>query len=113
MKRIQTYADIKALKEGNLPSFYTKEIEQLFLGMFKADGEGESLYTFSLPTHACIYHLNQSDDKHWLFGLMQQVEFIEVEEKYFQIGIMEDHQMNIVYFLKGTFSEQIETWLAN
>ncbi|RDW21368.1 hypothetical protein CWR48_02890 [Oceanobacillus arenosus] len=114
MRRIQTFADIKALKQTeNLPALYIEEIKQQFVGMFEAEGEGKTLDTFSLPTHACLYHLNESDDKHWLFGLIEQVEFIEVEKEYYRIGIMQDHQMNIVYFLKGTFTEIIETWLAN
>lgn len=113
MKRIQTFGDIEALKQENLPSSYIKEIKQQFQSMFKADGEGESLHTFSLPIHACIYHLNESNDIEWLLDLMEQVEFIEVEKEYFRIGLMEDHQMNILYFLIGTFSEEMERWLAN
>lgn len=114
MKRIQTYADIEELKHmENLPAFYIEEIKQQFVRMFEAEEEGQTLQTFSLPTYACIYHLNEDDDIHWLFDLIWQIEFIEVEKEYFRIGIMQDHQMNIVYFLKGTFSEKIESWLAN
>lgn len=114
MKRIQTYADIEMLEqEEKLPVFYIDEIKRQLLGIYEAEGENESLTTYSLPNYACIYHLNKSDDKQWLFEKIQQFEFVEVEKGYYRIGIMEDHQMSLVYFLKGTFSEKIETWLAN
>lgn len=118
MKRIQTMADVHALKaEEHLPSFYVEEIKNQFLTWYEAENEGESVDNFSLLNHSCIYHFDEEKDMQFIIDCIANVEYVEVEniegQKYFRIGLMQDHQMSIIYFLEGTLPRRIEMWLAN
>lgn len=118
MKLIQTLADVHALKaQKHLPSFYVEEIESQFLVWYEAENEGEPIDTFSLPSHACIYHLEQEEDEYVIMDDILAIEFVELErvggDTYYRIGKMLEHEMSIIYFLEGTLSPKIELWLAN
>lgn len=116
MKKIQTIADIEELKARNtLPHSYTHVLEMQFVEWYEAEGTGVPYAAFQLPNHACIYHLEDETDTGIIMDQMLNVEFVEIEEvdgwKYFRIGLMHDHQMNLIYFLEGTLARKIENWL--
>ena len=118
MKVIRTKADVLALKaDEHLPSFYVDEIYQQFIGSYEAENEGEEIEVFSLPVHACIYHFNDKKDWQVLKKLMPHIEYVDTEIvdgcKYYRIGIMQDHQMSIIYLLEGTLPQKAEQWLGN
>lgn len=118
MKLIRTMADVHALKaEEHLPSFYIEEIKNQFLMWYEAENEGESVDDFSLLHDSCIYHFDEEEDMHLIMDCIADVEYVEVEniegKNYFRIGLMQDHQLTIIYFLEGTLPRRIEVWLAN
>lgn|SRR5690625_5102891 len=118
MKVIRTLADIHSLKdEERLPNFYVKEIYHQFLGSYEAVGNNEEIEDFSLPLHACIYHFNDVNDWRMLQDLLENIEYVDTEVvddmKYFRIGIMQDHEISVIYFLKGTLPYKIEKWLES
>lgn len=118
MKVIRTLADVQSLKnEECLPSFYVEEIYHQFLGSYEAMAEDEAMEEFVLPLHACIYHFNHADDWQMLEELVHYIEYVDTEvvegRKYFRIGIMQDHEMSVIYFLEGTLPEKTEKWLEN
>lgn len=115
MKQIQCIADIEELKaRSNLPLPYLKAIESQFLEWFEAEGAGESITSFRLPNESCIYHVEGEEDTDFIFSI-SGLEFVEKEEAegwtYFRIGLMNDHQMNLIYILQDTFDQKIEDWL--
>lgn len=52
-----------------------------------------------------------------LIDRLNALEFVDVEkedgQKYFRIGLMQDHQMSIIYFLEGTLPRKTERWLES
>lgn len=118
MKVIQTLADVQALeRDEHLPSFYIEEIKNQFLLWYEAENEGEEIKDFSLPSYACICHFNHSNDGRMLQNYVNDIEYVDIERmdgvKYFRIGIMQDHQMSIIYFLEGTLPYRTEKWLEH
>lgn len=116
MIKIQTMADVHALVvDEHLPSFYIEEIKNQFVIWYEAENDGEALHDFSLPAHSCIYHFDRKEDMQMLIEDLNAMEYVDVEEidgqKYFRIGLMQDHQMSIIYFLKGTLPRKTEQWL--
>lgn len=116
MKKIQTIADIEELKARNtLPLAYIQVIEMQFVEWYEAEGEGKPYATFQLPNHTCIYHLEDETDTGIIMDQIINVEFVDIEEgegwKCFRVGLMQDHQMIIIYFLEGTLPRKIEKWL--
>lgn len=118
MKVIQSWADVQSLTEDeHLPSFYVEEIEKQFLLWYESENNGESIQDFFLPRESCIYHFNHVKDIEVLQKYVNNIEYIEAktikDEKYFRIGIMEDHQMSLIYFVEGTLPYKTEKWLEN
>lgn len=118
MKIIRTKADVLALKaDEHLPSFYVEEIYQQFFGFYMAENEEESLDEFSLPPHACIYHFDKEEDMQMLVDNVGALEYVDVDKvegkRYFRIGLMQDHQMSIIFLLDGTLPQKAEQWLEN
>lgn len=120
MKVIQTLADVQALEreEEHLPSFYVEEIENQFRLWYEAENNGEDIEAFSLPSSACIYHFNDANDaRRMLESYVNDIEYVETERidgmKYFRIGIMQDHQLSVIYFLEGTLPYRTEKWLEH
>lgn len=118
MKVIRTMADVHALKaDEHLPSFYAEEVEHQFLMWYIDENEGESLDEFSLPSHSCIYHFDKEKDMQMLIDNIDALEYVDVEKiegkKYFRIGLMQDHQMSIIYLLEGTMPRKTERWLES
>lgn len=116
MKTIKTMADLESLRRmGRIPLEYVNAIESEFLNWFEAEGAGESIMAFEMPQHACMYHLEDKNDTPFLSNQILNIEYVEKEElkdcTYFRIGIMNDHQMNLVYFLEGTLDQKFEKWL--
>lgn len=116
MITIRTIADLERLKEmGGIPLEYLSIIESEFLDWFEAEGTGESLDMFEIPHHACMFHLEDNNDTAFLSNQIINIEYVEKEEfkdcHYFRIGLMNDHQMNLVYFLEGTLDKGFEEWL--
>ncbi|WP_108672461.1 hypothetical protein [Peribacillus acanthi] len=116
MKLIQHLSDIEELKaRGSIPIEYLKQIETEFLNWYEAEGMRESLTEFRLPTESCMYHLEEKEDTRFITSQMLNIEYVEKEElndcTYFRIGLMNDHQMNILFFLEGTIDQQFEKWL--
>jgi hypothetical protein len=116
LKIIQTLSDIEELKaRGNVNLNYLRVIEEEFINWFKAEGNAESLTSFRLPNEACIYHLEEKEDASFISSQMLSIEYIEKETSedcvYYRIGIMNDHQMSLLYFLEGTFGLSFEQWL--
>lgn len=116
MKTIRTFADIEKLKEmGTIPIEYVTAIESEFLDWFEAEGTGESQKEFEMPQHTCMYHLEDNHDIAFLSNQILDIEYVEKEEledcNYFRIGLMNDHEMNLVYFLEGTLEQRFEEWL--
>lgn len=113
MKIIQTLSDIEELKaRGDVDLNYLKVIEEEFINWFESDGNGELLTSFRLPSESCIYHLEGKEDTSFISSQMLSIEYIEKESTeecdYFRIGIMNDNQMSVIYFLKGTFDQYFE-----
>lgn len=113
MKIIQTLSDIEELKaRGNVDLNYLKIIEEEFINWFEAEGNGESLTSFRLQNDSCMYHLEEKEDASFISSQMLSIEFIEKESiedcGYFRVGIMNDHQMSLIYFLEGTFDSYFE-----
>lgn len=52
-----------------------------------------------------------------LQNYVNDIEYVDIERmggvKYFRIGIMQDHQMSIIYFLEGTLPYRTEKWLEH
>ncbi len=118
MIKIQTLYDVQALEhEDHLPAFYIEEIKSQFLRWHESENGGEKIQDFSLPSHACIYHFNHANDWRILQSYVNDIEYVDTERmdglKYFRIGIMQDHQMSIIYFLENTLPYQTEKWLEN
>src|SRR5690625_2217737 len=118
MIKIQTLSDVQALEQGeHLPAFYIEEIKSQFRRWYEAEDEGEKIQDFSLPSHACIYHFNHRNDWRILQSYVNDIEYVDTERidglKYFRIGIMQDHQMSIIYCLGGTLPYKTEKWLEN
>ena len=118
MKVIRTKADVFALKvDEHLPSFYVDEIYQQFIGSYEAVNEGESLDEFSLPSHACIYHFDKEEDMQMLVNNVGALEYVDVDKvegkRYFRIGLMQDHEISVIFFLEGTLPYKTEKWLEN
>lgn len=118
MKVIRTKADVLALKaDEHLPSFYVDEIYQQFIGSYEAENEGESLDEFSLPPHACIYHFDKEEDMQMLVDNVGALEYVDVDKvegkRYFRIGLMQDHEISVIFFLEGTLPYKTEKWLEN
>ncbi|GAA4067324.1 hypothetical protein [Amphibacillus indicireducens] len=118
MIKIQTMADVHALEaDEQLPSLYVEEIKNQFLIWYEAENEGESLDEFSLPSYSCIYHFDREEDMQVLIDHMNALEFVDVEkiegQKYFRIGLMQDHQMSLIYFLERTLPRKTERWLES
>lgn len=116
MKRIRKITDIEELKEmGSIPLDYVTVIESEFITWFEAEGVGDSLDEFEMPQYACMYHLDDKHDTTFLSIQKVNIEFVEKEElkgcAYFRIGIMNDHQMNLVYVLEGILDHDFEEWL--
>ncbi|HLR42519.1 MAG TPA: hypothetical protein VK067_04640 [Pseudogracilibacillus sp.] len=118
MIMIQTLADVHSLKDDEcLPSFYIKEIYHQFIGSYESMANDEEIDSFSLPSYACIYHFNDVNDWQMLQGLLENIEYVDTEivdeVKYFRIGIMQDYEMSVIYFLEGTLPYKTEKWLEN
>lgn len=118
MKVIRTLADVQSLKDDErLPSFYFEEIYNQFLWTYESVAEGEVIDDFSLASHACIYHFNDENDQQMLEKFTESIEYVDtyvvVDIKYFRIGIMQDHEMSVIYFLEGTLPYHTEKWLEN
>ncbi|UGB30587.1 hypothetical protein [Metabacillus sp. B2-18] len=116
MKMIQTIADIKELKAMNsIPLGYLKVIENELINWFEAEGECELLTSFRLPSYSCIYHLEDDKDGNFIEDQIINIEFIEKEVtsdcSYYRIGMMNDHQMSLFFFVEGTLSFKNEQWL--
>lgn len=116
MRVIQTLADVQALEnDEHLPSFYIEEIKSQFLLWYESENDGEEIHEFTLPLHTGIYHLNHREDADMIEEHVNDIEFIDIgqmgEMKYFRIGIMRDHQMSVIYVLKGKLPYETESWL--
>lgn len=118
MKVIQTMADVQSLKDDErLPSFYFQEIYNQFLWTYKSVAEREAIDDFLLEPHACIYHFDDETDLQMLVEFAESIEYVDTEVvediKYFRIGIMQDHEMSVIYLLEGTLPYNTEKWLEN
>lgn len=118
MKVIQTLADVQSLKnDERLPSFYFEEIYNQFLWTYESVAEGEAIDDFSLAPHACIYHFDDGKDLQMLVEFAENIEYVDTGVvkgiKYFRIGITQDHEMSVIYFLEGTLPDKTEKWLEN
>ncbi|MFD2679255.1 hypothetical protein [Bacillus seohaeanensis] len=113
MKRIQTIADIEALKiQSNIAKSFLNVVELEFMNWFEAEGTEESLTSFRLPNHACIYYLEGERDTSFIANQSLFIEYVEKEVTddctYFRIGIMNDHEMSVIFFVEGMLDEQFE-----
>ena len=118
MKVIQTMVDVRALeKVERLPPFYLEEIKKQFLMWYEAENDDEDIENFYLPSYACIYHFNHENDLRMLQNYLNDIEYVDTERingiKYFRIGMMQDHQVSIIYFLESTLPFKTEKWLEN
>src|SRR5699024_483428 len=116
MRVIQTLADVQSLKDDeHLPSFYVEEIYNQFLWSYKAVAEREAIDDFSLEPYACIYHFDDENDLQVLEKFTQSIEYVDTEViegiKYFRIGIMQEHEVSVIYFLEGTLPDKAEKGL--
>lgn len=116
MKIIRTIADIAELIEkGNIPLSYLSDLKSEFLILYESEGTGESLESFKLSNQACMYHLENEEDTRFLQERILEIEFVDKEKTnectYFRVGLMNDHQINLVYFLGGTLENKFEAWL--
>ncbi|WDH82265.1 hypothetical protein [Paenibacillus urinalis] len=118
MKMIQSIYDIEELEAGgNIPLSYISVVRTQFEEWYESDHTDECLTEFRLPAESCIHHLEEEKDAKFILDQLIHVEYVETEEvqdcRYFRIGIMTDHQMNLVFFIEGTLSSRIEQWLQN
>lgn len=118
MKVIQTMADVQSLKDDErLTSFYFDEIYNQFLWTYKSVAEGEAIDDFSLEPHTCIYHFNDETDLQMLMNFAENIEYVDTQVvrgiKYFRIGIMQDHEMSVIYLLECTLPYKTERWLED
>ena len=116
MQMIQALADIEALKVfSTLPLPYIGMIEEQFLDWYKMRNDGELVTAFRLSSESCLLHLEDESDTDILLNHLMKVEFVEykaVEDlRYYRIGLMNHHQMNLIYFLENTLDPKIEQWL--
>ena len=105
MKVIQTLADVQSLKnDEHLYSFYFEEIYNQFLWTYESVAEGET-----------IDHFDDENDLQMLVKFAESIEYVDTEVvggiKYFRIGIMQDHEMSVIYFLEGTLPDATEKGL--
>jgi len=116
MKRIRTLAEIETIQEtSKINHFYIETLKSEFVRWFEAEGAGESMDTFELSGGSSIYHLEDTKDSSFIADNILSIEYVDVGEKedltYFRIGLMNDHEMSIIYFIKGTLGDEIEQWL--
>lgn len=115
---IQTLSDIEELKARNiLPLSYLQVIEKEFHERYEAESTSETITAFRLPHESCIYHLEQEEDEDFLLRHLKDFEYVETERldgfMYFRIGVMNGHEMNLIYFLEDTLNSELEQWLSN
>ncbi|MFD2443706.1 hypothetical protein ACFSO7_06875 [Bacillus sp. CGMCC 1.16607] len=113
MRIIQTIADIEELKARTFfPLPFLRAIETQFLEWYEAEGNEEPNLSFRLPYESCIKVAEEEQDVHELFTKWN-IEFVEKEAsggcEYYRIGIMNDHQMSLVYLLQDHFGGNIES----
>ncbi|WP_156505903.1 hypothetical protein [Bacillus sp. SJS] len=116
MERVTRFLNISELEtKGTFPHLFIDIVKMQFLDWYKAEGTGESLEDFCLSSSSCIYILETEKDDQFLLQNLLDIEFVEREEckgcVYFRIGFMNDHQMNLVYFLEGSIGDRLEKWL--
>lgn len=107
MFKIQTTDDVNRLNlEDGLPASYVKEIDFYFKAWVEEINERR------LPSHACIYHFDKEDDGQMLMNHLHEIEYVDVETasdgKHFRIGLMQDHQMSLIFVLSGVLLPGIE-----
>src|SRR5699024_12526953 len=115
INKIKTTTDFNALKQQeHVPKSFSEEIEQPFLAWNK-EVNGEVLDEFSLPPEACMYHIERQDDVEILLNHVHEIEYVDVEEindtKFFRIGLMQDHQMSLIFVLADNLPQDIKEWL--
>ncbi|KMY55627.1 hypothetical protein AC623_18225 [Bacillus sp. FJAT-27231] len=113
---IQALADIEALKVFSiLPLPYIKVIEEQFLEWYEARNNGESAMVFRLPSESCLLHLEDESDTQLLLNHLIKVisiDYKEIEDlKYYRMELLDNHQLNLIYFLEGTLHPRLEKWL--
>jgi ribosomal protein L4 len=118
MQMIQSLADLEMLKIlYNLPSEYTKVIEQHLMKRYEVEGNSKNVLGFRLPDEACIYHLTNENDEHELLQHINNYQYVKVksitEKNYFEIKVVVDGYVNIYLFLEGTLDSWTEQWLSN
>jgi hypothetical protein len=116
MRIIQSLADIEMVKaSSNLPLAYVRVIEEYFTLFFDSAGHEESIIQFRLPVHEAILILESNQDVTSMMQYIMDIEFIDFESvgeiEYYRIGKRNDHEIQLCFALRGSFSQQIEQWL--
>ncbi|MBE4907876.1 hypothetical protein IMZ08_07390 [Bacillus luteolus] len=117
MKVIKALSDIRELNEQKtLPQCYLNLIKSELISWLEAESDTDNPLVSSLTDYSCIYHLEGIEDTQFLSNMKSDIEFIEIEEinesTSFRIGLRRDHEMSIVYFLKGALDAKFEQWLC-
>lgn len=115
MKKIQTMSDLHELKQQeHVPKQYVDEIEFQFLAWQKELNE-DVLDEFGLPPEACMYHFDRGEDVKILLHHVHEIEYVEMEcienSTFFRVGLMQDHQMSLIFVLADYLPEDIKEWL--
>lgn len=115
MKEIQTIADLNALKQQeHIPNHYVEEIIQQFLA-WQRELSDEELESLQFPLQICMYHLDNQEDAEILLNLKHDIEYVNLEKiegtKFFRIGLMQEHQISLLFVLENILSKEIKKWL--
>ncbi len=116
MKLIQALNDIEWLKAKNaLPISIIEAIEQDFLTLFEAEGDGENVLTFRLPSQQALILLEAGDNVLGMANDPIHLEYVEKLEQgqieFYRIAKRIEHDFQLIYTLVGVHDEETEQWL--
>lgn len=112
MKKIRTMFDMCELRiSSKTPRPYIKVIEEEFLVWYKTEGRAETLASFVLSEQSCIKLLETKKDVEFLMNQLFNIEYVDKgikeEVQYYRIGIMNDHQMIVVFSLEEVLDKEV------
>lgn len=118
MQMIQSLADLELLKIlYKLPTEYTNVIEHHLMKRYELEGNGENVLGFRLSKESCIYHLTKENDEQILLQHIKNFQYVEVKQagnnRYFEVKVKHDEDVNLYLFLEGTLNPWTEQWLSN
>lgn len=121
MRIIKTLSDIKEIKlTSSFPLPLISYVEEQWLGLFEEQREEQdTIHSFSLGSHGHIIIFEPGDNGYTSLGQLESLWVEYVDEIHlgsislYRIGVLIDNDVMVLFFsIKDTFSDEIESWLA-